>query len=158
MVSCRTTEILYSALPLRPFRDWLIRSHIERCPRCQARLLSREEAMGLLVGADRLENSDALWRSISADAGRVASIPQVMPIRRSVTWRWAAVTAMAAVIAVTGFWLFREVERPGSDMDAAGPVDRFEIDYINVGGMPAQTFVYQPQGSDTVFIWAQKTP
>jgi hypothetical protein len=155
---CKTLDRLYAALRLRPFRGWLIRAHMERCPRCQARLLSREEAKGLLVGADRLGNSDALWQSISADAGRVASISEMKMIGRSVTWRWAAVTAMAAVIAVTGFWLLHEVKRPGFDIDAAGPVDRFEIDYINVGGMPARTFVYQPQGTETVFIWAQKTP
>ena len=39
---CRMADLLYAALPLRPIRDWLIRSHMEGCPRCQARLLSRE--------------------------------------------------------------------------------------------------------------------
>jgi hypothetical protein len=36
--------------------------------------------------------------------------------------------------------------------------DRFEIMYVKVGGEPAQTFVYQAQGTDTVFVWAQRSP
>jgi hypothetical protein len=64
----------------------------------------------------------------------------------------------AAVVAVTGFWLLRQVERPGFRPGDVGPADRFQIDYVNVGGAPAQTFVYQPQGTDTVFIWATKNP
>jgi hypothetical protein len=66
--------------------------------------------------------------------------------------------AAAAVVAVTGFWLLRQVERPGFGPGVVGPADRFQIDYVNVGGAPAQTFVYQPQGTDTVFIWAQRNP
>jgi len=109
---CRTVELLYAALAVRPFRDWLIRIHMDRCPRCQERLLRQ----------------------------------------------WAAASAMAAVIALTGFWLLRETGGPGFDARAVSPADRFEIAYIKVGGAPAQTFVYQPQGTDTVFVWAQKTP
>ena len=65
---------------------------------------------------------------------------------------------MAAVVALTGFWLLREIDRPGFRADVGAPADRFQIDYVNVGGAPAQTFIYQPQGTDTVFVWASRTP
>jgi hypothetical protein len=65
---------------------------------------------------------------------------------------------MAAVVALTGFWLLREIDRPGFNAGAVPAADRFEIDYVNVGGAPAQPFVYQPQGTDTVFVWASRTP
>jgi hypothetical protein len=155
---CKTVEIAYAALPLRPFRDWLIRAHMERCPRCQAGLLSREEAKSLLVGPDQAGGSGALWGRIAGQAGRGAAAPDCEPLRLAPVWRWAAVVSMAAVIALTGFWLLRQVERPGLEANAVRPVDRFRIDYVNVGGAPAQTFVYQPQGTDTVFIWASRTP
>jgi hypothetical protein len=158
MAFCKAVEYLYEALPLRPFQDWLIRVHMERCPSCQARLLSREEARGLLVVPDQMGDPQALWRRIASAGERPAGLPDPSPTRVALMGKWAAVAAMALAVAVTGFWLLREVERPGFDVSATGPVDRFEIGYINVGGTPAQTFVYQPQGSDTVFVWAQKTP
>jgi hypothetical protein len=155
---CKTVDRLYAALPLRGFRDWLIRVHMDRCPRCQARLLSREEAKSLLVGPDQAGGSDALWQRISREAGRAASVPGMRPATGSLTWRWASVTAMAAAVALTGFWLLRQVERPSFDANAIQTGDRFQIDYVNVGGAPAQTFVYQPRGTDTVFIWASRNP
>jgi len=158
MAFCRTAEFLYDALPLRSVRGWLIRGHMERCPGCQARLVGPEEARDLLVRPGRLGDPEALWRRISVETERAAAAPEPAPARAGLAWRLAAGVAMAAVVAVTGFWLLREVERPGFDAMAVAPADRFEIDYVNVGGEPAQTFVYQPQGTDTVFIWATKTP
>jgi hypothetical protein len=159
MAFCRTAEFLYEAVPLRPLRDWLIRTHMEKCPACQARLLSLEEARGLLVAPDQAGDPQALWRRIaSAAAGRPAGLRDKRPVPSGAALKWAAVTVMAAVLALSGFWLLRESGRSGLDMSAAGPAARFEIAYVKVGGTPAQTFVYQPQGSDTVFVWAQKTP
>jgi len=131
---------------------------MERCPGCQARLVGPEEARDLLVRPGRLGDPEALWRRISVETERAAAAPEPAPARAGLAWRLAAGVAMAAVVALTGFWLLREVERPGFDAMAVAPADRFEIDYVNVGGEPAQTFVYQPQGTDTVFIWATKTP
>jgi len=154
---CKTVELLYAAVPLRPFRDWLIRAHMERCPRCQAGLLSREEARSLLVGPDQVGGAEALWRRISGQAGRATAGPGAGPGRSRWALSWAAAAAMAMAVALTGFWLLREIGRPGPAAASAGPADRFRIEYVNVGGAPAQTFVYQPQGSDTVFVWAQKS-
>jgi len=131
---------------------------MDRCPRCQARLLSREEAKGLLVAPGAVGNADALWQRILSRTGNPAPVPEPAPGRAGLVWRWAAAAGMAAVVAVTGFWLLREIERPGFDAGVIAPADRFQIDYVNVGGAPAQTFVYQPQGTDTVFVWASKTP
>jgi hypothetical protein len=155
---CKTVDHLYAALPLRGVRDWLIRIHMERCPHCQARLLSRDEAKSLLVGPGRAGGSGALWRRIAGEAGRAASVPEIGPSRGSLAWRWASVTAMAAFVALTGYWLLREIDRPGFDATGVPPTDLFQLDYVNVGGAPAQTFVYQPQGTDTVFIWASRNP
>ena len=155
---CKTVDILYAALPLRPFRNWLIRVHIEGCPRCQAGLLSREEARGLLVASDAIGDADALWQRILSRSGECTAVPEPGPVRSGLVWQWVAAAAMTLVVALTGFWLFREVERPGFDADVIAPAGRFQIDYINVGGAPAHTFVYQPQGTDTVFVWASRTP
>jgi hypothetical protein len=154
---CRIADRLYDAFPVPPLRDWLIRGHVEKCPRCQARLLSREEAKSLLVGPDQVGPADALWARISAEATCPAALTGRAPARAGLVWRWAAATTLAAVLAVSGFWLLREVERPGLEM-ASASISRFQISYVKVDGMPAQTYVYQPQGTDTVFIWASRNP
>jgi len=155
---CNTVDLFYRAVPLRPLRDWLIRVHMERCPRCQARLLSRDEALSLLVGPADIGGGDRLWQRISGQAGPVRSVHEPLQTRGSYVWRWAAASAMVLVLALSSFWLLRQVERSTSGAAAAAATSRFELDYVNVGGAPAQTFVYQPQGTDTVFVWASKTP
>lgn len=158
MAFCRTAEFLYDALPLRTVRGWLIRGHMERCPRCQARLLGPEEARELLVRPGALGPVPDLWGRIAVAASRAAAFPRPERARPGFVLRWASALALAAVVAGTSLWLFHEVDRAGFDVRAAAPADRFQLDYVNVGGQPAQAFVYQPQGSDTVFIWASRTP
>jgi hypothetical protein len=115
-------------------------------------------ARGLLVAPEQLGDPAALWRRIAPRAGRPAGLLDAPPAAAGARWRWVAAVATGLVVAVTGFWLLREAAGPGYGPDLAGPAERFEIAYVNVGGAPAQTFIYQPQGSDTVFVWAQRTP
>jgi hypothetical protein len=158
MAFCKIADVLYAAIPLRPFRDLLIRGHMERCPHCQARLVGPEEARGLLVSSERIGDPMDLWRRISFEAGRNEAFREPRQGRPSLAWRWASTVATAVILAATGFWLLRQVEQQGIDVNAIAPADRFEISYVRVGGAPAQTFVYQPQGTDTVFVWASRIP
>ena len=158
MASCRTVEFLYRAIPLGVFRDLLIRDHMEGCERCRARLVSPEEARGLFVRADDVGPVDGLWDRIADRAVR----PPAARTRGQATGlaglRWATALAMALVVAVTGFWLLDRIEKAGPGGPLAPAEEGFRLDYVNVGGAPAQTFVYQPLGSDTVFVWAQRAP
>jgi hypothetical protein len=55
-------------------------------------------------------------------------------------------------------WLLRGVQTVAVRTDDARPAGRFEINYINVDGAPAQAYIYQPQGSDMIIVWAGKNP
>jgi hypothetical protein len=158
MAFCRMVDFIYAALPLRPLRAFLIRSHMDSCPRCQSRLLSRAEAGRLFVSSDRVGIPADFWGRISSQVERTNLVQEASSNQAGAGWRWATAAATAAVVAVTGFWLLREIDRPGFGPGLVGAADRFQIDYVNVGGAPAQTFVYQPQGTDTVFVWAIKNP
>ncbi|MEN6560383.1 MAG: hypothetical protein ABFD52_06390 [Acidobacteriota bacterium] len=155
---CKIVDRLYAALPLRPLRDGLIRAHMDRCPRCQARLLGREEARRLLVGPGQVGDQAGLWQRISRQAAAAVPAPASKPRGGEMAWGRALAVATAAVVALAGFWLLRQADRPDLAAEAAATAGRFRIDYVNVGGAPARTFVYQPQGSDTVFVWASRTP
>jgi hypothetical protein len=154
MASCKVVNILYRALPLQPVRDLLIRTHMEKCECCQARLVSRREAEALLVKPGDAGPAEALWEMIERRAVQAVRVPEKKAAWLS--WEWAAGAAALLLVAAASFWLLRGVETGAVRADLTRPPERFEIDYINVGGAPAQAFVYQPRGSEMVFVWAGK--
>jgi hypothetical protein len=155
MVSCKIIDALYAVVPSRFFRDLLIRTHVERCGRCQARLVSRAEAEALFVKPGDMRAGKELWRLIARRAGRDTAIPEKK--RAWLRWEWAAGAGTFLVLAAASLWLLRGVQTVAVRADYARPAGRFEINYINVGGAPAQAYIYQPQGSDMIIVWAEKT-
>jgi hypothetical protein len=155
MVSCKIVNALYAAVPSRLFRDVLIRTHLEKCEACQARLVSRQEAEALFVKPKDVGAVGGLWRTIDRRAGQETIVPEKR--LAGFRWEWAAGTAMFLILAAAGFWLLRGVQTGAVRADYARPADRFEITYINVGGAPAQAYIYQPAGSDMIIVWAGKT-
>jgi hypothetical protein len=155
MASCKTVNVLYSVVPSGLFRDFLIRTHIERCQHCQARLVSRREAEALFVKPGDLGTVAELWRRIERRAGPGTLIPERKPIW--LRWEWAAGAVTLLLVAAASFWLLRGIQTEKMSADLIRPVDRFEISYINVGGAPAQAYIYQPHGSDMIIVWAEKS-
>jgi hypothetical protein len=156
MVSCKIVNALHAAVPSRLFRNFLIRTHVERCGRCQARLVSRPEAEGLFVKSGDLRAVEELWRRIEPRTGPGTAVPEKAPA--GLRWEWAAGAATVLLAAAASFWLLRGIQSEAVRADSARPADRFEISYINVGGAPAQAFIYQPKGSDMIIVWAEKNP
>jgi hypothetical protein len=156
MAFCKIVDFLYAAIPSRVVRDLLIRGHLEGCERCRARLVSREEAAALLVGQEGTAAPGDLWRMVEPHVPGKA--PDARDETAGLRWERAAGAAALVVLAAAGFWLLRAVQ---AGRTVAGPVPTaagFEINYINVGGAPAQAYVYQPNGSDMIVVWAEKTP
>lgn len=157
MASCKWIDFLYRAVPLRLWRGWLLRRHIERCPACQARLASRDEVRRLMARPDGFQDVSGLWARLEhelvrAPERRPAGIGAARP-----TWKFAlGLAAFCAAVALS-FWLLREVRLAGPGPRLPGAGESFTLDYVRVGGEPAQVFVYQPSGSKMVFVWAEKT-
>ena len=153
----KTVEFLYAVVPLALWRGFLIRRHIEKCPDCQALLASREEAGRLLVREDGVAVGRGLWAGVEAfiagESGREKSKAGILQIPSVSRWGWAVATAFLGVLLISFFFLknFRP-ERVSADSVRAG----FELEYIRVGGQPANAMIYQPQGSDMIIVWATK--
>jgi hypothetical protein len=157
MLRCKTVEFLFAALPIGAWRDILIRKHIDACPECRKKLLSREEARSLFVGPiDPGEWSGLRLRLYSLTTNPAARPEPAGNGNPARLWRWASCAAMLLVLAAAGFWLLREAGRDVPFADRIGPPDRFELDYIRVDGRPAAAYIYQPQGADIIIVWAEK--
>ena len=157
MASCRRIEFLYRAIPLKFWRGWLVRQHIERCPACQARLASREEVRRLMARPEGYRDVSGLWARLEHELARSPErrAAELGPVRP----RWQFALGLAAFCAAVGlsFWLLKEVRSAGPGPRIAGVGERFTLDYIRVGGAPAQAYIYQPSGSKMVFVWAEKS-
>jgi len=159
MSRCKTVKFFYDLVPLKPWRGLLIRRHIEKCPRCLAGLASREEAGSLLV-QEGANIADFLWTEVekallAESGGEHVKDRTIRPVvMRPRGW---AVAAILLLIFIAGFLLFKDFRSDDVSSAAAVPA-RFELEYVRVGGQPANTVVYQPQGSDMIIVWAGKSP
>lgn len=156
MVFCSLIDGLYSWIPVQRFRAWLIRVHMEKCPACQAGLVSRVEAMQLFVKAGDVVAEEKLWANVRDRAGIEGGSERVRQRYYGAQrrWQWAVGAATVLFGIILSFWLLRGIEKagPGSEL----LVDRFEIEYLTVAGRPADPFIYQPKDSDMIFVWAEK--
>lgn len=157
MLRGRTVKAIFDFMPIGPLRAYLIRRHIDACPACQKKILSLEESRSLLavpLGPDELAG---LRRRMRARIANETAGRKLLVHRRSARFlRWAPSAVMLLVLAAAGAWLLRE-DGKGARIPV-GPrlADRFELDYIRVGGRPAGAYIYQPQGADMIIIWAEK--
>lgn len=158
MSVCKIVNLTYTLLPLSAWRGFLIRRHMETCVRCQPLLAGRAEARRLLVSADSQKNGDLLWMKIWSRLGDGTASPS--RLRHSAesrkVWKWAlGAAALFAAVAVN-LWVLRGGRGIGTDAPAPSPADRFDLNYVRIEGENANAFVYQPQNSDLIIVWAGK--
>ena len=150
-------NFFFGFLPLKSWRGFLLRRHIERCPSCQARLTSREEARSLLVQEDGLTPRQRLWHEIEAGLETRPKIKereaQLLGQKR---WRWAAVAVGLFIVGLTSFWLFKGYKQEKT-MTGEEASERFRINYLKVENKPAQAYLYQPCESNMIIIWVEKS-
>jgi hypothetical protein len=160
MSLCKMVNLFYALIPWKPWRGWLIRFHVEKCLRCQAGLAGREVVGPLLVQESGVETGRPLWTGVESalreDSRRDKAAGGAVQSLFGRRWGWAAAAGVLLVL-IAGFLLFREF-RPDEAASAAAVPARFELEYVLVGGLPANTVIYQPQGSDMIIVWAGKSP
>jgi hypothetical protein len=151
------SDFFFGLVPSRTWPDILIGLHIEKCPRCQSRLASREEARSLLVQPGDLSGVEKLWPVICGELGK--EVKADLPARTRPGWKWAWAWGAAAVLAatITGLWLLRGSRAPDLSLVNLPGSDRFELEYVRIAGETASAYVYQPQNSDMVLVWAGKS-
>ncbi|NIM90477.1 MAG: hypothetical protein GTO17_05960 [Candidatus Aminicenantes bacterium] len=150
MFRCRMVNFLFSIFPLKIWQDFLLRKHIQDCSCCQENLASLEEAKSLLIQEGEVGDLEGLWPKVKVQLAEEERKEKYFRLPR---WGWAVGAAGLLVAIILGVWLFwsarlgKPSEEPGSP---------FQIKYIRVHDKPARAYLFQPQDSNMIIIWAEE--
>ena len=153
MLWCKINHFLLSAFPVNSWKDFLIRSHIQKCKRCKSQMASRDEVKALIIHERDVANFGDLWPAVKTGIlrkkpGKKAAFTQ--------NRRWVYAAASVVLVFLAGFLLFTVLSQNGVLTDQEGEV-RFQINSIRVGDAPATPYLYQPKDSDMILVWAEKS-
>ena len=134
-------------------KDFLIRSHIQKCEGCMSQMASQEDVKTLIIQESDVEDFRDLWPAIKTGVSEKKPEKKAM---YSINRRWAFAAASVVAVFLAGFLLFRILSQDGALLDQEGEA-RFQINSIRVGDEPATPFLYQPKDSDMILVWAEKS-
>lgn len=154
MFRCKVIDFLFKSVPLKIWQDFLIRYHIEKCPACQEKFASVEEANLFLIQESEAGELEGLWPAIRERLTERGLKDRGL-YRPRLRWAWAAAAAGMVAALILGFWLY-SIFKPGKAPEEESLVERFQIKYIRVENKPAHAYVFWPQGSEMVIVWAEK--
>ena len=152
MSNCRLVEFLFTVLPLKKWQDFLILRHMQDCPRCQEKLADRDDVLGLMIREEHIIDDGILWGGFESKLKDKQLNGK--PIR-SPRWKWAY-GIVAAFVIIAGIFVVSNISQWRNGRGEEMASDHFQINYIRIEGEPAQTFLFKPQGTDMIIVWAQK--
>ncbi len=152
MFRCKAINFLFIILPLKCWRDFLIRRHIQECPECQKKLAGVEEVKPFLIQEEEVGGLEGLWPEIKTKLSQEKR-KKLRPLRPRLRWAFRAVGLFVAIAA--GIWLYRIFTLDKSPLKES-LVERFQINYIRIEDKPARAFLFQPHDSEMIFVWAEK--
>jgi hypothetical protein len=131
-------------------QDFLLRKHIQNCPACQGNLASLEETKSLLIQEGEVGDLEDLWPKIKVRLSEEKRKKEGLRLPR---WGWAVGAAGLVAVVIIGLWLFwsAHLGKPSEE-----PGRAFQIKYIRVHNQPARTYLFQPQDSNMIIIWAEE--
>jgi anti-sigma factor RsiW len=157
MRHCRFPDLLLKVLPWRPWQDWLIRRHMERCPACRARLVDRDEARQVLYEAEDVRSWTQALSVVEVRAAGIPGLGTSRPRGGFVLSRAAAAAALVVLAATLSVFFFRGFRVEQARVHQPQSVG-FELDYVRVGGRPARSYIFQSRDPSLTLVWVEKGP
>ena len=151
MFKCAMIDFLFSLIPLKSWQDFLFRRHIQRCPLCQKKMASAEQARSLFIQEVEAKSLASLWPAVEqklSEEGRK---------KKRFLWSrlaWIAGAACLCAVVAASVWLY--IISPERSPSGEKPAERFQINYIRIGDEPARAYFFKPYGSKVIIVWAEK--
>lgn len=161
MNKCSFYQFILRFIPLMSVKDWVIRHHVESCPRCSHELAMPSEISSLLLFLEKAHGAIFLWPKIkekivqekmilATSTARFKPSPQ---LRIKVV---AGSVALAIfIMATVSFFLFIQPARQRISLKPSLPEAELTIIHFRIKDKPAAPIIYQPYGSKLIFIWAE---
>ena len=152
MFRCKITEFFFFLIPIKRWRGFLIRRHIQKCPSCLDKTASVEEAKLLLIQENEVDNLEGLWPAVKARLYEDKREEKFSFLRR---WKWVYGAVGLLAVIVSSVWLYIAVfpDRGPSDETMT---EQFRINHITIENEPARAYIFCPQGSKIIIVWAEK--
>lgn len=161
MNKCSFYQLILRLVPVMALKDLIIRHHVEACPRCSSELANPSEVSSILLFPEKADTAGLLWSKIKENLVQEKTAfktPQVKlrPIHLARTKLVVGSAAIVIIlIAIVSSFLFI---MPARHKQSLGPIlSRSGLVIINfrVKEKPAAPIIYQPYGSNLIFIWAE---
>ncbi|NIM58765.1 MAG: hypothetical protein GTO16_07445 [Candidatus Aminicenantes bacterium] len=151
MFRCQIVNFLFTIFPFKIWQDFLLQKHIQNCPACQENLASLEETKSLLIQGEDVGGLEDLWPKVKLKLAEQERKERFFQVQRLA---WAVGAAFLVLAIVLGIWFYQLTPRgktPEEDI-----ISPFQIKYIRIYDQPARTYIFQPQDSNMIIIWAEK--
>jgi len=157
MRSCEFYQFIFLFVPFLRIKDWVMRHHFDRCPRCHQELAGLEEIRPLYsyLLSEKISD-DSLWIRVKlrleADRKEKREFVSGKPFRRL---RLALVSGLSIVLIIISFLIISELHKKRVQLEAASSPQTLRIIRFEVKEKPAAPVIYKPFGSNLIFIWAE---
>lgn len=160
---CLLVDLSWRVIPLAAFRLWLLKSHLDGCPDCQARLADRREARKLFPEpeARMVAGLVALVAGAGSRPAEGSSIRSGGKQKRWLVRLYAGVTAAVIIVLLAGFGWYLSRQDTGSralsgdDTNKTNIVSSVSLEYVRSRGQPAATYIYRTGDPEMVIIWVE---
>jgi hypothetical protein len=115
-------------------------------------LISREIVQGITIQESQCGDTDTLWDGFEKKVREVKSNKQNVFSPR---WSLAYGIALVLVLSAATIWFVLSPQFRKTQIEEN--LNRhFQINYITIENAPAQAYIFQPQDSHMIIVWAQK--
>jgi hypothetical protein len=152
MSCCKIFGFAFSLVPLKKWQDFLIRSHMEKCPECQKTLISREDVQDITIQERQCADSESLWDGFE-DKVRKTKRDRQHVFAPRLSWAYGIAVVLMFGAAVLWFVFSPQYRKSRIEESLDG---HFRINYMRIENKPAQAYLFQPQDSHMIIVWAQK--
>ncbi|MBM3284835.1 MAG: hypothetical protein FJY81_03090 [Candidatus Aminicenantes bacterium] len=159
MFRCKACQFFIRLVPLRAGKNLFLRHHVDRCPICQEKLAGQAEARAVLWQPEETGNLEGIWRSCENRLEREEIVARTATPSAVSIWRRkrAVFAGIFVLLIVSAYLVFHDGQHPGSISrpQTGENGERFSITHLKIGDEPAHPIIYQPFGSELIFIWAE---
>jgi hypothetical protein len=152
MLRCKIFGFAFSLVPLKKWQNFLIGFHMEKCPKCQNLLISREDVQGITIHENHFEDTDSIWDGFEQKVREAKTGRQHVLSPR---WSWAYGIAVVLILGAAAIWFALSPQFRKNQVEESLN-GHFRINYMRIENKPAQAYFFQPQDSHMIIVWAQK--